>query len=180
MLAGGVTLVWFALHSIMRGEFWWSKFNVAAGWFYDEAVYHAGFGGVTLCGASVIVLLYCVAGACYAWGWRTLFRTRAFLSAFIYAAVVYVFASYFIWPSFGTFARLWFPWTATMPSHFALFAMLVRYPELYARLVNDFGDPAWLQREQPEQPAEPLQAQPTEANFEASGNRSSPAERPVD
>jgi hypothetical protein len=180
MLAGAVTLVWFALHSIMRGEFWWAKFNVAASWFYDAAVYHAGLGRVTLCGASVIVLFYCVAGACYAWGWWPLFRTRAFLAAFSYAAGVYVFASYSIWPSFGIFARQWFPWTATMPSHFALFAMLVRYPALYARLVNEFGDPVWLQWKKPAPPAEMLPVQPDEADFKASDNGSSPAERPAD
>jgi hypothetical protein len=180
MLAGVAALVWFALHSLMRGEFWWAKFNVAAGWFYDTAVYQAGLGGVTLCGACVIVLFYCLAGACYAWIWPALFRTRALLTAFLYAAGVYVFASYFIWPSFGIFARLWFPWTATLPSHFALFAMLIRYPELYARLVNDFGDPSWLQQQQRELPAKLLQMQPHETKIEASDNGSSDAERPVD
>jgi hypothetical protein len=180
MLAGAVTLGWFVLHSLMRGEFWWSKFNVAAGWFYGTAVYQAGLGRVTLCGASVIVLFYCLAGAGYALGWQSLFRRRAFLAAAFYAAGVYVLASYFFWPCFGVFARLWFPWTATMPSHFALFAMLVRYPELYARLVNDFGDPASLQPKRPEPPSEVLQMQPHQADFEASGSGSSPAERPVD
>jgi hypothetical protein len=180
MLAGAVTLVWFVLHSLLRGEFWWSKFNVAAGWFYGTAVYQAGLGRVTLCGASVLVLFYCLAGASYALGWQALFRRRAFLAAAFYAAGVYVFASHFFWPSFGVFARLWFPWTATMPSHFALFAMLVRYPEIHARLVNDFGDPAWLQRNQPKPPAKLLQVQPPESDFEASGNGSSPVERPMD
>lgn len=180
VLAGAVSLAWFVLHSSMRGEFWWSTFNVAAGWFYGSAVYQAGLGRVTLCGASVIVLFYCLAGAGFALGWQSPFRRRAFLAAAFYSAGVYVFASYFFWPSFSGFARLWFPWTATMPSHFALFAMLVRYPELYVRLVNDFGDPTLLQPKRPEPPSEVLQMRPNEADFGASGTGSSPAERPVD
>src|ERR1035437_4294494 len=103
-LAGIITLAWFALHSLMRGEFWWSKFNVAAGWFYDVAVYHAGLSWVTLCGASIIVVFYCLAGVCYACGWEALFRARAFLATFLFVAAVHVFAAYFLWPSFGPFA----------------------------------------------------------------------------
>jgi hypothetical protein len=180
MLAGAFILVWFALHSLMRGEFWWSKFNVAAGWFYEAAVYHAGLSRVTLCGASVIILFYCLAGACYAWGWAALFRTRAFLATSCYVAAVYIFGAYFIWPSFGPFARLWFPWTATVPAHVALFATLVRYPEIYLRLVNDFGDPAWLERKHPEAPTKLVETQSREAGFEASGNASSSTESAKD
>jgi hypothetical protein len=180
MLAGAVTLAWFALHSLMRGEYWWSKFNLAAGWFYGVVVYHAGLGWVTLCGASVIILFYCAAGACYAWGWAAFFRTRAFVTTAFYVAAVYLLAAYFVWPSFGPFAPLWFPWTATVPAHFVLFATLVRYPELYIRLVNDFGDPAWLQRKQPDAHAERVEVHPPEATFEAPGHRSPPAEQPKD
>jgi len=176
VLAGVATLVWFALHSLMRGEFWWSKFNVAAGWFYDTEVYHAGLGRVTLCGACVVMLFFCVAGVCYAWGWTALFRARGFLAVALYVAVVYVFAAHFIWPSFGPFARLWFPWTATMPAHVGLFAMLIRYPELYARLVNEFVDPDRPQPKQPELLRDLAEVQPPGATFEAPGDGSSPAD----
>jgi hypothetical protein len=180
MLAAAVNLVWFALHSLMRGEFWWSKFNVAAGWFYEMEVYHAGLSWVTLCGASVIVLFYCLAGACYAWGWEALFRKRAFLATALYVTAVYIVAAYFVWPSFNPFARLWFPWTATLPAHVALFAMLARYPEFYIRLVNDFGDPAWLQQKHPQPLAEFVEKQPPKASFEAPGEASSSAESEKD
>ena len=180
MLAAAITLVWFALHSLMRGEFWWSKFNVAAGWFYATAVYHAGLSWVTLCGASVIVLFYCLAGACYAWGWEPVFRTRAFLTTAFFAVAVHVFAAYFFWPSFGPFARLWFPWTATAPAHVVLFATLARYPDLYIRLVNDFGDTAWLRWKRPQPPAGSLETQPSDASFEARGEASSSADSAED
>jgi hypothetical protein len=176
VLAGAAALAWFALHSLMRGEFWWSKFNVAAGVFYGTAVYHAGLGRVTLCGASVVMLFFCLAGACYAWGWTALFRARTFLAVTLYVVLVYVFAAYFFWPSFGPYARLWFPWTATMPAHVALFAMLIRYPELYLRLVNEFVDPDRLQRKQPELLRELAEVQPPGATFEAPREGSEPAE----
>lgn len=180
MLAGTVNLAWFALHSLIRGEFWWSKFNVAAGWFYETAVYHAGLSWVTLCGASVIVLFYCLAGTCYALGWEALFRRRAFLTTALYVTAVYFIAAYFIWPSFGPFARLWFPWSATIPAHFALFATLARFPESYVRLVNDFGDPAWLKPKYPELPAPLAETQTPAGSFEATGDASSSAESAKD
>lgn len=180
MLAGAVTLVWFSLHSLIHGEFWWSKFNVAAGWFYERAVYHAGLGWVTLCGASVIVLFYCLAGACYAWGWEALFRRRTFPTTAFFVAAVYLFAAYRFWPSFGPFARLWFPWTATMPAHAALFAALARYPDAYLRLVNDFGDPGWLPRRRIEPPTNVRQMQPSQAGFEAAGEAASSTESAED
>jgi hypothetical protein len=176
VLAGAAALTWFALHSLLHGEFWWSKFNVAAGWFYDTAVYHAGLGWVTLCGASVVMLFFCLAGTCYAWSWPALFRRRAFLTTTLYVALVYVFAAHFIWPSFGPFARLWFPWTATMPAHVALFAMLVRCPELYARIVNEFVDHGRLQRKPPELLRELAEVQPPGGTFEAPGDGSAPAD----
>ena len=176
VLAGAAALAWFALHSLMRGEFWWSKFNVAAGVFYGTAVYHAGLGRVTLCGASVVMLFFCLAGACYAWGWTALFRARTFLAVTLYVVLVYVFAEYFFWPSFGPYARLWFPWTATMPAHVALFAVLIRYPELYLRLVNEFVELDRLQQKQPELLRKLAEVQPPGATFEAPGEGSEPAE----
>ena len=150
VLAGAAAVAWFVLHSLMRGEFWWSKFNVAAGWFYGTEVYHAGLGRVTLCGASVVVLFFCLAGLCCAWCWNALFRTRTFLTVTLYVVVVYAFAARLVWPSFGPFARLWFPWTATMPAHVVLFAMLIRYPGIYLRLVKEFVDPDLPRRKQAE------------------------------
>lgn len=176
VLGGAGALVWFALHSLMRGEFWWSKFNVAAGWFYDAAVYHAGLSWVTLCGASVVMLFFCLAGACYAWGWTALFHTRTFLAAALYAALVYVLAAYFLWPSFGLFARPWFPWTATMPAHVGLFAMLIRYPGLCRRLVNEFVEPDRPRRKPPELLRELDEVQLPGAAFEAPRDGSEPAD----
>lgn len=175
-LAGAITLAWFALHSLTRGEFWWSKFNVAAGWFYDLAVYRAGLSRVTLCGAAVIMLFYGLTGACYGLAWGVPLRARAFLTTALYVVAIHLFAAHFLWPSFGPFARLWFPWQATLPAHVALFAALARYPVLYGRLVNDFGDPDWLPRQHPSPPADGFRTQPSATGFEAPGEASSSAD----
>ncbi len=176
VLAGLTILVWFALHSLVRGEFWWSKFNVAAGWFYDTAVYHAGLGTVTLSGASVLVVFYCLAGALFALGWDALFRGRTFLAVPLYVIGVHFVAAYFFWPSFGPFARLWFPWTAIAPAHFVLFVVLMRYKTLYTRLLNDFGDPRRLPREPLAPHPDLVEGPPPAVSFEAPGSASAPTE----
>ena len=180
VLAGTTILLWFALHSLVRGEFWWSKFNVAAGWFYDVAVYHAGLGRVTLAGASVVVIFYCVAGAVFAFGGDALSRRKAFLVVPLYAIGVHFVAAYFLWPSFGPFARLWFPWTATAPAHFVLLMMLRRYPIFYMRLINDFGDPGWLPRPALPPSAELVEAPPPAASFQTPGDATSSVDPPND
>lgn len=139
VLAGAVGSLWFAFHALVHGDFWWSKFNIAAGWFYDMVVYHAGLSWVTLAGAAVLMLFYCFAGVVFALGWGAFRLWRTFLAVPCYVAVVHLFATLVFWPSFGPFARLWFPWTATAPVHFALFVILMRFPVLYRRLAGESG-----------------------------------------
>jgi hypothetical protein len=178
--AGVFSLLWFALHSLMRGEFWWSKFNVAAGWFYETEVYHAGFSRVTLCGASVVILFFCLAGAFYARPWGALIRSRTRMAVLSYAALTYIVAAHYFWPTFGLFARLWFPWTATVPATIALFVSLARYPAIRARLVNEFGE-----AERPSGKRARLNVELDDAPLAGSGfadpaNGSSPAETSKD
>lgn len=180
VLAGAFSLLWFALHSLMRGEFWWSKFNVAAGWFYDTEVYHAGLSRVTLCGASVVMLFFCLAGACYARPWGALIRSRTRLAVVSYAALAYIVAAHFFWPTFGLFARLWFPWTATAPATVALLAALIRYPVIRARLVNEFGSSEWPRGQLAGLSVELGDSLPVEAGLADPPSSSSPAETPKD
>jgi hypothetical protein len=180
VLAGLIGLVWFAFHALVHGDFWWSKFNIAAGWFYDLAVYHAGLSWATLAGASVLMVFYCLAGVLFAFGWNAFSHPRAFLVVPFYVAGVHFFAASFLWPSFGPFAGLWFPWTATAPVHFVLFAILMRYPILYMRLLDGYGDPGWLPWKPPAPPANPVQAPSPGASAGAAESASSSAEPPKD
>ncbi len=176
VLAGLTILAWFALHSLARGEYWWSKFNVAAGWFYDTAVYHAGLGRVTLSGASVVVVFYCLVGASFAFVRDVFLRRRTFLAVPIFVFGIHFLAAYFFWPSFGPFARLWYPWTATAPAHLVLLVILMRYPTLYMRLIFDFGDPRWLAREPLAPRSDPVADPSRAASFDVPGNASSPTD----
>ena len=180
VLAGSISLVWFVLHSLLRGEFWWSKFNIAASWFYGTAVYQVGLGWATLSGASVLMMFYCLVGVFFAFGWNVLTHPRAFPVVPFYVAGIHFLAAHFLWPSFGPFARLWFPWAATVPAHFVLFVILMRYPILYMRLIDEFGDPGWLPRE-PVAPSADLagRAEPG-TTLGAPGCASSPTEPPKD
>lgn len=180
VLASTIILVWFIFHAVVSGEFWWSKFNVAAGWFYGVEVYHAGLGRVTLTGASVIIIFYCLASIFFALVWNSIFRSRGFLAVPFYVLVVHFVATYFFWPSFSPFARLWFPWTATVPAHFVLFAILMRYPIFHMRLVNDFGDPACSGQQPLPPPANPGDAPRPAAPFEALADESSRTQSPKD
>jgi hypothetical protein len=54
--------------------------------------------------------------------------------------------------------------------------MLVRYPELSARLANEFVDPGRLQPKQPELPRELAEVQPPGTAFEAPEDGSAPAD----
>jgi hypothetical protein len=139
VLAGGVNLAWFAMHALVRGEFWWAKLNVAAGWFYGASVYHAGCGRVTLTGASLLVVAYGLAGTLFAAGWEAFFRQRGWMGTALIVLVAHLTASYLFWPSFDLFARLWFPWSATAPAGFVLFLALLRFPWTYRRLLNEFA-----------------------------------------
>ena len=175
-LAGLTILAWFAVQSVMRGDFWWSKFNVAAGWFYDTAVYHAGLGRVTLSGASVLVVFYSCAGALFAFVWDAFLRRFSILAIPLYVIAVHFFAAYFLWPSFGPFARLWFPWPATAPAHFVLFVLLTRYPTFYSRLSRDFGDPGSVPSKPSSQAHDLIEGPTREAPSEAPENVSSPTD----
>jgi hypothetical protein len=60
--------------------------------------------------------------------------------------------------------------------HFVLFVILMRYPILYMRLVDAFGDPGWLPREPLAPPVDVVDGAPSGVSDCAS----SPAEPPKD
>ncbi len=159
-VAGGVLiLAWFALHALARREPWWSRFNVAGGWFYGPQIYHSGLSRATLAGAAALLLFYCLAGALFGLladpssGRRTLAR------ALLCVGLLHGFASYSLWPSMGLFAALWFPWGVTLPADLILLIALSRFTLFYGRL-TEVGGAVAQPLPRPARPAEPAGTPP--------------------
>ncbi len=60
---GGIlVLAWLALGSYLRGDPWWSDFNLAGAAVYGSQVFHMGLGWATLAGASLLLCVYAALG----------------------------------------------------------------------------------------------------------------------
>ena len=106
-------LGWFILHSLLRKEYWWSRFNVAGGLFYGPEVYHSGLGRATLSGAAVLLLYYCLAGMVFGWLADPASRLRTLLRAALSAGLLHAFASFCLWPAMAlAMPRPWRPGAA--------------------------------------------------------------------
>jgi hypothetical protein len=139
-VGGGVLILgWFILHSLLRKEYWWSRFNVAGGLFYGPEVYHSGLGRATLSGAAVLLLYYCLAGMVFGWLADPASRLRTLLRAALSAGLLHAFASFCLWPAMGLFAPLWFAWKTTLPADLILLLALARFPIYYSRLADYHG-----------------------------------------
>jgi hypothetical protein len=139
---GALAVAWYALQSALRAELWWGRFNVAAWPIYGMSVYEMGLSRATLCGVSLLVLLYAVAGALFGLLVALVPRLPALAAALLYSALVHFALKYSVEPLFGYWAVIWFPVSATLPAHLLLAAMLARWPQVYARLAVDLpGEP---------------------------------------
>lgn len=140
-------LLWFGVHSRLAGEPWWSKFNVAAAPFFGDRVYYLGLGRATLCGAALLLLMYCALGILYGFlaGGRT--TARAFLRAALWLTCWHYFSQQYVWPRLDPDAAPYFPVSATVPAHAAAAILLARLPAAFRRLSamahgGDSGDAA--------------------------------------
>lgn len=130
-------ICWFLLHSWVRGEYWWSKFNVLAAVFFGNRVFQAGLSVETLVGFCEIVLLYGVAGIAASWVLPLRSgRLMRFVGAILFAAALHWVLQMFGWRRFNPFAPSYFVPAATVPAHFLFALVLLRLPGTL-RAVND-------------------------------------------
>lgn len=132
---GGATgvMAWFGVHSWLRGEYWWAKFNVAAAPFYGQAVYGMGLGRATLAGFALLFLVYAAVGAGFAVVGRPAGWGRNFLLAAGWAGLWHVAAQAMVWRSLDVFGPSYFPLLAVAPAHVVLALSLSRYGSLHAK-----------------------------------------------
>lgn len=127
-------LAWFAVHSLLLREPWWSKFNVAAAPFFGDRVYFLGLGRATLAGAALLFVLYSVLGILSGFLAGGRGTARSLLLAALWLACWHLFSQQYIWPRLDPAAPPYFPLSATAPAHAAAAIFLARYPAVFRRL----------------------------------------------
>jgi hypothetical protein len=149
-LWGGVLVVlWLVIDSMLRGDLWYSKLNIAGAAFYGPAIYQMGRGRATIAGLALLVVIYSVLGAIFG-----LFgRTRGFLANLLlgitYALAWDVFAQQFIWRLLDSSAPGYFSRLATLMGHLLFGLSLTRFPVRFHAIATAFGA-----EEEQQEPAE--------------------------
>lgn len=161
-----VFIVWLLFHSWLSREYWWSKLNIVAGVFYQNAVFNSGPGMITLTGTAVLLLMYAILGAVFG-----LYARRKGLIANLFAAIGFVllwqaFADAFVWKRLNIFALSFLPPSATLPGNLLFGIALIRFPRRFRSIALKLGDASWTSalRRDPAPPAE--SAAPVEVPFD--------------
>jgi hypothetical protein len=139
--SAAAALIWFAIHSRLLHEPWWSKFNVAAAPWFGDRVYYMGFGRASASGAATLFVLYCILGILYAFLAGRRSAWRALLTSFLWLASWHFFAHQYFWPKLDPFAAPYFSHSATAPAHMAAAILLARFPRVHRRLRTVFFPP---------------------------------------
>ena len=127
-------LLWYCLHSAMSGELWWTKLNVAAGLFYGHQVYSMGFGRATLAGASLLIVLYGLAGALFGLAAPARAAFSNVLAAAAYSTVLALAANRWLWSALDSFAPSFFPPLAVFIAHLLYALVLSLFPRFLSSL----------------------------------------------
>lgn len=134
---------WLALHSIARGEFWWSKFNVAASVFFGDAVFRMGLGRATLAGLALLLIVYACLGMLFGLAASTRGFLRNLILAVLFALAWHLLAHRFFWRALSPFGPSYFPPYAVLVGHLFYALLLTRFARRFRALAREFGDPAW-------------------------------------
>ncbi len=161
-------LVWYAVHSRISGELWWTKFNVAAGLFYGGSVYSMGAGKATMAGAALLVLIYGLAGAVFGVIAPPRAPVLAALAALAYSMLTALAANRWLWQVLDPFAPAYFPPPVVVAGHLLYSLVLGRFPFFYRSLAAELRPPpkatetpaAPQAPPAPEPPAEPREDNP--------------------
>jgi hypothetical protein len=149
-LWGAVALAgWLTLHSLLRGEFWWAKFNVAASVFFGDAVFGMGASRATIAGVALFLVVYSALGALYGLVARTRGFARNLVLATLVAMAWHLVAHRFLWRWVNPFAPPYFPPYSMLAGHLVFGLLLSRFAGRFQAIAGVFIEPA------PESGAEP-------------------------
>jgi hypothetical protein len=152
LLGAAALLAWLIAASLAGGLLWFSRLNLAAGPFFGDRVFSSGAGWHTLTGSALLLLIYSLLGAAYAFlpasreGWLNL------LTALGYAGLVHICADAWLWKWLHPFAHHYFAPLAIAPAHLLYGFALWRYPARLRSLALSLGDPSSIAQLAPEPP----------------------------
>ncbi|HNY39958.1 MAG TPA: hypothetical protein PKJ41_06170 [Bryobacteraceae bacterium] len=139
-IGAAAVLVWLICASVAGGGFWFSRLNLGAAPFFGDLVFSSGAGRHTLIGAALLLLLYSLLGAVYAFlpasrdGWLNL------LTALGYAGLIHLCADAWLWKTLHPFAPPYFAPLAVAPAHLLYGLALWRFPERLRGLTTSLGN----------------------------------------
>jgi hypothetical protein len=137
---GFLALVWLCHSSWVRGDYWWSKLNVAGSFFYGEWAFRSGFGRATVAGAALLLLSYALLGAFL--GWLTPPPPRWYRSVVVGilgALLFQLVADRWLWARFHPFAAIYFPPSATLPANLFFGLSMIRLGHRNLAVLRAFG-----------------------------------------
>lgn len=157
-LGGALILtLWFAFQAWLRGQFWWSRFNILGSLFYGDRVYYMGTGRATLAGLAILLVFYALLGALFA----LLARTRGFGFNLVLALTLglawHWLAEHSLWTRLDP---AYFPILVTLPGHVIYSISLTRFAHRFTALALALGDPSWADEYLPRPECEQLPPPP--------------------
>jgi len=177
LMAAALALSWFALHGWLRGEFWWSKFNVAGALFYGPAVYSMGCGRATVAGMALLIVLYTLFGVTFTLVARRRGVGGNLIRGVVWALGWHVLTQFGLWRLFDPFGPAYFVVTATLPAHLLAGLSLAMYGPRLESLERSFGNEA---AQAAQSPPVPPSGPPPEGEPEAPDGEPGESERESD
>ena len=136
-------LCWLIFHSLMSGEYWWTKLNVLGGLFYGDAVFEMGLGRASLAGAALVLASYGLLGGLFGLFARTRGVALNLLFGLGLALLWHGFAARFVWKAVYVFVPHYFPSLGILPGHLIYGLFLTRFSSRFASVARVIGDQGW-------------------------------------
>jgi hypothetical protein len=122
-------LVWLGISAAWLRRSFWTSENLMATMFYGNRALHAGFGGYTLSGLAVYLLLYSLLGGLLAWVVRDRVpRLRVLMLSVLFSLVWYYLSYRMLWNTVAPLVTLLHVERATVLGHLVYGTFLARYP----------------------------------------------------
>jgi hypothetical protein len=131
----GLASLWFVFHSLLWGEPWWAKFNLAAAPFFGDRVFRMGLSRATLAGASHLTVVYGVLGGlCGLLITTRLLRRHALLVSVCCGLLWTFLGERVFWSHLHVFAAAYYPRGVLLTANLLFALALWRTPPLAVRL----------------------------------------------
>ena len=122
-------LAWLGMSSILERRSFWTAENLLASAFYGNAAMRGGFGGATLSGLALYILLYSLLGALFGWVVRgSLPRLTLVLTGVVVGLGWYWLTFQMLWRSVAPLAAALHTRSASVLGHILFGTLMARFP----------------------------------------------------